>query len=55
MGGGRTFVIPAPPVKELKTHWRKWKKVKEAAGDQREDKDLRFPNSLGVGGARRLG
>ena len=46
-GKVRTLVIPDPLVKELKAHWRKQKKVKEAAGEQWEDNDLCFPNSLG--------
>jgi integrase len=40
-------MIPAPLIRELKAHWRKQKKLKEAAGNEWEENDLCFPNSLG--------
>ena len=46
-GKVRTLAIPAPLIKELKVHWRKQKKVREAAGEEWEENDLCFPNSLG--------
>jgi integrase len=46
-GKVRTVVLPAPLIRELKAHWRKQQKLKEAAGEEWEDNDLCFPNSLG--------
>jgi integrase len=46
-GKVRTLVIPGPLIRELKAHWRKQKKLREVAGEQWEDNDLCFPNSLG--------
>jgi integrase len=46
-GKVRTVVIPEPLIRELKAHWRKQKKLREAAGDEWQDWDLCFPNSLG--------
>jgi len=46
-GNVRTLVIPGPLVRELKAHWRKQKKLREAAGEEWEDNDLCFPNSVG--------
>ncbi|WP_051451630.1 tyrosine-type recombinase/integrase [Actinospica robiniae] len=43
----RTLALPAPLVRELRAHWRKQKKQREAAGEAWEDWDLCFPNSLG--------
>ncbi|MBR7830240.1 site-specific integrase [Actinospica sp. MGRD01-02] len=46
-GKVRTVVLPEPLIRELKAHWRKQKKLREAAGEEWEDWDLCFPNSLG--------
>lgn len=46
-GKARTVVIPKPLIKLLKEQWRKQKKIREAAGEQWEEWDLCFPNSLG--------
>jgi integrase len=46
-GKARTLALPAPLVRELKAHWRKQKKLREAAGEAWTDLDLCFPNSVG--------
>lgn len=46
-GKVRTLVIPAPLIRELKAHWRKHTKLKEAAGERWTEMDLCFPNALG--------
>lgn len=46
-GKARTLVVPAPLIRELKAHWRKQKKLKEAAGEAWTEMGLCFPNSLG--------